>query len=134
MDGIGFPKPKKADRKSRKRLGHNEETRALKRMYRILVRPAYLAGLAAGQGRKRELPLCERCDANVALHVHHMAGRDGEMVIDHNMLAGLCPSCHEWVHANPKAATEEGWLISRHRSRCNPPGSQEEEAEPTQPS
>ena len=128
MDGIGFPKPKKADRQKRKKLGQNDKTKARKRLYRLLVRPAYLAGLAAGQERKGEQPSCERCGQNMALHVHHMAGRDGELVIDYRMIAGLCPTCHGWVHANPLDATEEGWLVSRHRSRCSPQESTEEES------
>jgi hypothetical protein len=126
MDGIGFPKPKKADRQKRKRLGQNDKTRARKRLYRLLVRPAYLAGLAAGQGQKGGQPLCERCEENVALHVHHMAGRDGELVIDYRQMAGLCPTCHGWVHSNPMAATQEGWLVSRNQITRTQAESEEE--------
>ena len=119
MDGIGFPKPKKADRERRKRLGQNDKTRSLKRLYRLLVRPAYLAGLAAGQERAGDQPLCERCEKNIALHVQHKAGRDGELVIDYTMIAGLCPDCHGWVHANPAAAMRDGWMVSRHQARAS---------------
>jgi hypothetical protein len=117
MDGQAFPKPKKADRTQRKKLDQNDKTKARKRLYRLLVRPAYMTGLATGQGRRGEQPLCERCDTNVALHIHHMAGRDGELVIDYTKIAAVCPDCHGWIHANPSAARASGWLLSRNGPR-----------------
>jgi hypothetical protein len=113
MDGQAFPKPKKADREQRKRLGQNDKTKARKRLYRLLVRPAYMAGLAVGQGRRHQQPLCERCGEQVAQHIHHMAGRDGELVVDYTKMAAVCPDCHGWIHAHPSAARATGWLLSR---------------------
>lgn len=116
MDGPAFPKPKKADRSRRKRLGQKDKTKARKRLYRLLVRPAYMAGLAAGQGRRHKAPMCERCNHNHGLHIHHMAGRDGDLVIDYKKMVAVCPECHRWIHANPEVAMRQGWLISRHQT------------------
>ena len=113
MDGPAFPKPKKADRSTRKRLSPNDKTKARKRLYRLLVRPAYLAGLAVGQGRRGTYPTCERCGEQPGVHVHHMAGRDGDMVIDYTKMAALCADCHRLVHAYPLQAREDGWMVSR---------------------
>jgi 5-methylcytosine-specific restriction endonuclease McrA len=110
-----FPKPKKADRARRKRLTHKEKTKARRSLYRKLIRPAYLAGLAAGQGRKGEIPLCERCAEFPALTVHHRGGREGDLVMDPENLDGLCEPCHAWAHANPQEAMAEGWLTPRNR-------------------
>ena len=110
-----LPKPKKADRSRRRtHLGPSDKTKQLKRLYRMLVRPAFLAGLSAGQGRRGRLPICERCNLNPVLAVHHMQGRTGELVIEPAKLAGLCEACHADVHANPEEAYGEGWLIRRH--------------------
>lgn len=111
-----FPKPKKADRERRKRLGQKDKTKAQKNLYRLLVRPAYMAGLACGQGRRGQKPLCERCGESLGLHIHHMAGREGGRVVDYQKMAALCPECHRHIHAHVTEATLQGWLLSRHSS------------------
>lgn len=116
MDGLAFPKPTKSKRANKSRLGQKDKTKARKRLYRLLVRPAYMAGLAAGQGRRHKAPTCERCMSRPGLHIHHMAGRDGELVIDYKKMVAVCPDCHRWIHAHPEAAMRQGWLLSRHRS------------------
>jgi 5-methylcytosine-specific restriction endonuclease McrA len=107
------PKPKRAP-KARQRLGSSSKRELPKLIYRF-VRAAYLAGLAAGQGRRGLKPLCERCGKNIASHVHHIAGKDGAKLIDPKNLAGLCEPCHPWLHANPAQAYTEGWMKKRNQ-------------------
>lgn len=96
------PKPKK-----RAPAGARKEW--LREAYRLLVRPAYLAGLAAGQRRRK--PLCERCLSAVASELHHRAGRSGGRLLAFDTYAGLCRACHAFVHANPERSYAEGWLL-----------------------
>lgn len=52
---------------------------------------------------------CARC-GNTGREIHHrMRRREGGHGV-HN-LVGLCGTCHRWVHANPKAAQEQGYII-----------------------
>lgn len=54
---------------------------------------------------------CLRCGEVKTLQMHHtkkrsQGGKDDSVV-------GLCGDCHEWVHANEKAATEAGLLVQQ---------------------
>ncbi len=52
-----------------------------------------------------------RC-TNPAVHVHHRVRRSQGGTNDLSNLVHLCHRCHEWVHANPEAAREEGLMAS----------------------
>lgn len=59
---------------------------------------------------------CQGCRRHVyveTLNAHHRlprsAGRDDTPA---NLMA-LCLHCHAWCHANPKRATELGWIVRR---------------------
>lgn len=115
MQGDDFrpqPKPEREPKGKRKGLGTAPKREMLKLIYRF-VRAAYLAGLAAGQGRRGRKPLCERCQRNVVGHVHHRAGKEGVKLIDPKNLAGLCEVCHPWLHDHPAKAYAEGWMERR---------------------
>lgn len=90
-----FPKPQSRSQKSRRR--------AAERLY-IKLRDAYL----------QANPRCARCNA-VAVLVHHLAGRLGELLTDVRNFAALCRACHDWIHAYPVAARAAGWMQSRHK-------------------
>lgn len=110
-----FPKPEKRSKKPPKRVkGRSNKGMARNKLYKHFVRPAYLAGLAAGQGRKGKKAVCERCGAP-ANQVHHLAGREGAALHDPLNLALLCNPCHDYCHDRPEAAMAEGWVKSRHR-------------------
>lgn len=111
------PKPEPRKKKAPSRLGASEKRKAQSAVYRELLRPAFLAGVAAGQGRT--VPHCQRCRMNVALEVHHKAGREGEALLDFDLWVALCPDCHRWVHANPEVAYAGGWLVSRNALRAD---------------
>jgi len=75
-----------------------------------------------------EMPLCEvrapdtECAAaggTVAHQIHHKRGRGRRKVEPHLLVntdhfAATCPECHEYLHAHPAWARENGWIISRH--------------------
>lgn len=110
------PKPEPRKKKAAKRLGPSDKRQAQGKVYRELLRPAYLAGVAHGQRRQVGEALCVRCRSNLATEVHHRAGREGEDLLDTRLWAALCRSCHTWVHAYPGDAYREGWLVSRNAS------------------
>lgn len=51
--------------------------------------------------------------------VHHKAGREGDNLFRH--LMHLCNHHHRWVHDNPAAARERGYLLTRHWSNSHRP-------------
>lgn len=66
--------------------------------------------------REREEGCCQRCRIYLLPdigEVHHIAGRGGHDPHRLSNLALLCPACHRWVHANPKAAREAGLMRTR---------------------
>lgn len=81
------------------------------RVYVDVAKPAYLAGLAAGQGGA--VAMCERCRALPAVEIHHRAGRIGGRLLAFETYAGLCRSCHAWVHSDVAEAYRSGWLLRR---------------------
>lgn len=118
------PKPKQSKRinNKAKRKGEGrkaQQRRAMMKLYMNFVRPAFMAGLAAGQRRRGLVPLCERCGERVASQVHHMAGRLGDALLDAELFAGLCPGCHDWVHDHPADARAQGWMEARYSRSPN---------------
>ena len=92
-------KPKKKDTRSSRLVIYNQ-----------LVKPAYLAGLASGQ---RGGPQCEVCRSRAAIEIHHRMGREGDLLFDARYYLGLCPECHQRIHANPEDAYRRGWMLKR---------------------
>ena len=67
---------------------------------------------AAGRDRlKKRSDCCEKCGAGGELHWHHrkLRSRGGTWAPSNGLR--LCPSDHQWVHANPAAAEEHGWMV-----------------------
>lgn len=64
-------------------------------------------------------PFCERCLRDgqqiIATDIHHLAGRDGERLIDSENFLSTCRTCHEWLHAHPQEAKQLGYSRTRHR-------------------
>lgn len=60
--------------------------------------------------------VCERCGVARATEKHHRKLRRHG---DHRAanLVDLCTPCHAWVHANPAAAYESGFMV---RAASNP--------------
>lgn len=58
-------------------------------------------------------PVCERCDSARSTDVHEPRMRSrGADITDRKQCVCLCRDCHNWIHANPAAATADGWLIA----------------------
>lgn len=62
--------------------------------------------------RQRDSGICQRCGMGAG-HLHHRVRRR-EGGHGYEILVSLCPTCHGWVHANPKQATERGFIVSTH--------------------
>lgn len=55
--------------------------------------------------------LCERCNRNRAIDIHHKAGRTGELLCAVEYFMAICRRCHDWVHENPAEAQEGGFTV-----------------------
>ncbi len=47
---------------------------------------------------------------NHSVDIHHVAGRLGGNYLNTETWMAVCRSCHDWIHANPKQAREQGLL------------------------
>ena len=62
--------------------------------------------------RERQGGACARCgNTYTALH-HRMRRREGGHGYEN--LVGLCGTCHHFVHANPRVAQEQGYIVPIH--------------------
>lgn len=53
---------------------------------------------------------CERCGVRKSRDIHHTEGR-GSNTNRIETWRAVCRPCHDWIHANPSQAREEGWLV-----------------------
>lgn len=62
--------------------------------------------------KERQNDQCARCGSAGAQHHHRMRRREG----GHGKanIVYLCATDHRWVHANPAAAQEQGYIIPIH--------------------
>ncbi len=51
---------------------------------------------------------------STVVHEKLTRARGGSITDPENCVA-LCRECHDWIHAHPRQATEDGWLISGKR-------------------
>jgi hypothetical protein len=67
------------------------------------------------KGRNCECSYTGVCSyaAHGAEDVHHKRGRRGGNLMNESTWMAVCRTAHRWIHDNPKAATERGWLESR---------------------
>lgn len=93
-----FPKPKR--KKKRQQSKRREENQVY-----LGQRDEYL----------KAHPVCQVCDADLATQVHHSAGRIKNLLTNPNYFFAVCRSCHEHIHANPKWAYENGYLLERNK-------------------
>ena len=73
------------------------------------LKKEYLAEKTARMNRQREQrggTFCERCDKLRWVDGHHPYGQAGKWIL---IFFLICRKCHDWIHANGKAAREEGW-------------------------
>lgn len=92
-----FPKPEKKKKKSKRRA---EEQHAYSNARKIYL---------------RQHPTCEVCEVNQSTQIHHTAGRINNLLNNEEYWYATCQSCHEHIHANPKWAYENGFLLEKNR-------------------
>lgn len=66
--------------------------------------------------QNRDLGRCQRCGGGSQRHWHHRRSRSVRDELTHSPANGvlLCTWDHAYVHANPKQAMEEGFIVSRY--------------------
>ena len=50
-----------------------------------------------------------------ATEVHHTNGREGERLNDQEYWLAVSREGHQWIHANPELAREQGWLTKNYK-------------------
>lgn len=61
--------------------------------------------------QSRSRGICEVCRQSDGLHLHHRKMRSqGGPDTAANLLL-VCLGCHDYIHANPVEAYENGWLV-----------------------
>lgn len=55
-------------------------------------------------------PECEVCGEE-SIEIHHKNGRTNQRLTDDEFFLAVCRGCHNFIHANPVEAREEGYLI-----------------------
>jgi len=51
---------------------------------------------------------CERCHV-LACEIHHLEGKNGELLINKDNFMAVCRPCHLYIEANPTESLEKGW-------------------------
>ena len=100
------PQPK-PERKPKQRTKRKDQHK----LYVELVKPAFMRGLAVGQGHGTAR--CQVCRKRPATEVHHKTGRIGGDLLDSRYFMGVCSPCHRRIHDNPEWAFAQGYLVSR---------------------
>jgi hypothetical protein len=54
-----------------------------------------------------------------ATEVHHTNGREGERLNDQEYWLAVSREGHQWIHANPELAREQGWLTKDYKDENN---------------
>ena len=60
----------------------------------------------------KETPLCLKC-GNVGTDIHHLAGKENDLLIDRDNMIVLCRECHIFVTEHSAEAIELGLSKSR---------------------
>jgi hypothetical protein len=90
-----YPEPKKQPRVKQMSIKRKAQTREY-----ATVRADYLA----------YHPFCGVCQQG-ATEIHHINGRTNERLLDTKYFLPVCRPCHRWIHANPEASREYGFLL-----------------------
>lgn len=61
----------------------------------------------------KETPECLNCKSKEALEVHHLAGRENDLLIDKSNMIVLCHKCHQYFTEHSAEAIELGFSKSR---------------------
>lgn len=64
-----------------------------------------------------QLPHC----THDSTEVHHMKGKEGDLLLMVEYFKAACRSCHDWVTEHSNEAIELGFSVSRHKKEGFPP-------------
>jgi hypothetical protein len=71
--------------------------------------------LTDAQIRERDCDRCARCGGvKGGLHIHHRWMRSAGTDESGCNRVTLCSYCHNYVHAHPGSAIDDGWLVGRY--------------------
>ena len=59
---------------------------------------------------------CQRCGGRSEVVHEKLTRARGGSITDPDNCVVLCNPCHAWVHAHPRQAAEDGWLLRRFSS------------------
>lgn len=90
----------------KKRTRSRQRQRALDNERQLVMSKRIVAARAGG---RCEVPNC----LGRHEHTHHKAGRTGEGAHHPDRLLACCLPCHEFIHAHPAWAREQGLMESR---------------------
>ncbi len=55
------------------------------------------------------------CTKEPVDEIHHMKGREGNLLLDTRFFKAACRHCHDIINVHSKAAIENGQSLSRHK-------------------
>lgn len=61
-----------------------------------------------------QYPVCEVVECHYKSNqVHHMCGREGELLTNVDFFLAVCQDCHDKIHDNPEWSRSQGYLLTR---------------------
>lgn len=96
------PQPKPEPKKQQKRIRRRSNKRAAQERKYNANRIVFI----------QKNPVCAVSD-NPATQVHHMKGRDGDLLLDERFWLPVSADAHEEIERNPKWAFDMGYSLSR---------------------
>lgn len=61
----------------------------------------------------KENPICKACETSPSTAIHHLKGRENDLLNEIQYWMPVCNICHNEIHANPEWARQHGYLILR---------------------
>ncbi len=77
------------------------------------ARSKFFVSLAKEQGSW--LARCEVCRRRAATDVHHIRGREGDLLVNPAFFLGVCRRCHDRIEHAPQWAASQGYTMTRNR-------------------
>lgn len=57
--------------------------------------------------------LCEVCNTERPVEIHHRRGRVGPLLTDLRHLLATCKKCHDWIHKHIEEARTLGYICEK---------------------
>lgn len=107
---------KKSTKSSRKPIAKFSSKRAKRNAAYLVARDLFLA-----KEENKFCPVIAKLENKTvrATEVHHTNGREGERLNDQEYWLAVSREAHQWIHANPELAKEQGWLTKDYKDENN---------------